>query len=280
MQYADIISIYKGKGDKLDLSNDRGIFIVNVFRSIIMKMVYEDKYEIVDNNMSDSNVGARKQMNIRNHLFVINGIINDVLAKKDESIDIQILDYRQCFDSMWLEETVNDLWEAGIQDDNLALIFKANEFVNVGVKTPFGMTERRGLEKIVMQGEIFGPLCCSVQVDTFGKECIQETKYLYNYKNEVGVPPLAMVDDLLCVSTCGLQSVEMNAYINAKTNLKKLQFGENKCHKMHVGPKNKCCPDLFVDKWELKKADEIFTNVEDQACPNSVKVKVKNILGI
>ena len=69
MQYADIISIYKGIGDKLNLSNDRGIFIVNVFRSIIMKMVYEDKYEIVDNNMSDSNVGARKQKNIRNHLF-------------------------------------------------------------------------------------------------------------------------------------------------------------------------------------------------------------------
>ena len=263
MQYADIVSIYKGKGDKLDLNNDRGIFIVNIFRSIIMKMVYEEKYEIVDNNMSDSNVGARKHKNIRNHLFVINGIINDVLAKKDESIDIQILDYRQCFDSMWLEETVNDLWEAGITDDNLALIFKANEFVNVGVKTPFGMTERRVLEKIVMQGEIFGPLCCSVQVDTFGKECIQEEKYLYNYKNEVGVPPLAMVDDLLCISTCGLKSVEINAFINAKTNSKKLQFGEDKCHKMHVGQKNKCCPDLYVDKWELKKADEIFTNVEE-----------------
>ena len=98
-----------------------------------------------------------------------------------------------------------------------------------------------------MQGEIFGPLCCSVQVDTFGKECIQEKKHLYNYKNEVGVPPLAMVDDLLCISTCGLKSVEMNAYINAKTNVKKLQFGETKCHKMHVGLKNKCCPDLYVD---------------------------------
>ena len=95
MQYADIVSIYKGKGDKLDLSNDRGIFIVNLFRSIIMKMVYGDKYETVDNNMSDSNVGARKHKNIKNHLFVINGIMNDVLARKEESIDIQILDYRQ-----------------------------------------------------------------------------------------------------------------------------------------------------------------------------------------
>ena len=105
------------------------------------------------------------------------------------------------------------------------------------VKTPFGITERQILDKIVMQGEICGPLCCIVQVDTFGKECIEEGKCLYNYKNEVGVPPLAMVDDLLFISSCGLPSVEMNAYINTKTNLKKLQFGVTKCHKMHVGPR-------------------------------------------
>ena len=32
---------------------------------------------------------------------------------------------------------------------------------------------------------------------------------------------------------------------------------------MHVGLKNKCYPDLYVDNWELRKTDEIFTNVED-----------------
>ena len=263
MQYANIVSIYKGKGEKLDLTNDRGIFLVNIFRSIVMKMVYQDKYEVVDRNMSDSNVGARKKKNIRNHLFVINGVINDVLVNKEESVDIGILDYRQCFDSMWLEESINDLWEAGIKDDNLALIAKANEVVNVAVKTPFGMTERKRMENIVMQGGIFGPLCCSVQVDTFGKECIEQDKHLYYYKDKVGVPPLAMVDDLLCVSKCGLKSVQLNAFVNAKTNLKKLQFGITKCHKMHVGKQSAVCPDLYVDSWELKNADEIFTGVED-----------------
>ena len=32
---------------------------------------------------------------------------------------------------------------------------------------------------------------------------------------------------------------------------------------MHVGAKNRCCPDLYVDNWMLKKKDEIFTNLED-----------------
>ena len=94
---------------------------------------------------------------------------------------------------------MNDLWEAGINDDHLALIYKVNERVNVSVKTPFGFTERETIERVVMQGEVFGPLCCSVQVDTFGKECVQKEKYLYKYKEVVGVPPLSMVDDLVLI---------------------------------------------------------------------------------
>ena len=48
MEFCNIVSIYKGKGEKGDLKNDRGIFIVNIFRAIMMKMIYRDKYEIVD----------------------------------------------------------------------------------------------------------------------------------------------------------------------------------------------------------------------------------------
>ena len=58
MEWCNITSLYKGKGDKLDLKNDRGIFSVNIVRSIVMKLIYIDKYDVVDESMSDSNVGA------------------------------------------------------------------------------------------------------------------------------------------------------------------------------------------------------------------------------
>ena len=168
---------------------------------------------------------------------------------------------------MWMEESINDLWEAGIKDDNLSLIYEMNKEVKVKVKTPFGFTKSESVERIIMQGETFGPLCCSVQVDSFGKECIEKEKLLYTYKGEVGVPPLAMVDDLVCISECGINSVLMNAFINAKTNMKKLQFGVKKCHKMHVGAKTSYCPDLKVDNWEVKVVDNFKTSekaIEDE----------------
>ena len=170
---------------------------------------------------------------------------------------------------MWMDECINDLWEAGIVDDKLSLIHKINEKVQVKVKTPFGFTESETVSKVVMQGETFGPLCCSVQVDSFGKECLQKGNLLYQYKGEVGLPPLAMVDDLVCISECGINSVLMNSYINTKTNIKKLQFGVSKCHRMHVGAKKTNCPSLKIDEWEMKVVENYDTkenNVQDEYC--------------
>ena len=261
MRWANITSLYKGKGDKLDLNNDRGIFLVTVFRSILMKLIYNDKYDIIDQNMSDSNVGARKRKNIRNHIFIINGIINDVLNSKGKAIDIQILDYKQCFDAMWLEETLNDMYEAGIKDDNLAILYEANKTVEVAVKTPHGLTKREAFKKIILQGDVFGPLECSVSVDTYGKEALAEDIHIYTYKGGVRVPPLAMVDDLLIVTECGFKSTMANSYINTKSAMKKLQFGTQKCHKMHVGKHKveEICPDLFVEGWKMTEVEEIDT---------------------
>ena len=142
MTLANIISIYKGKGVKNDLKNDRGIFIMNIFKSIMMKMIYNEEYQIIDNNMSDSNIGARKMKNIRNHIFILNGVINEAI-KNGKSIDIQILDYRQCFDSMWMEECINDMYDYGVKSTNLALIYEANKVNNVAIMTPNGLTERK-----------------------------------------------------------------------------------------------------------------------------------------
>ena len=252
MHFANIISIYKGKREKSSLENDRGIFVLNLLRSMMMKVVYNEEYETIDSNMSDSNIGARKNKNIRNHIFIINGIINETLKNKKSCIDIQILDYRQCFDSMWLEESINDLYDSGVRNPNLALIYEANKVNKVAVITPNGLTKREEMNKIVMQGEVLGPIECSVTIDTFGKECLDTQKYLYAYKGLVGVPPLAMVDDLACISVCGLDTVMMNGFINAKTNIKKLQFGEKKCHRMHIGRESPVCPDLFIDNWKVE----------------------------
>ena len=233
---ADVSTIYKGKGEKCNLDNDRGIFIVSIFRSLIMKMIYKDIYETIDGNMNDSQIGSRKGKKIINHIWVINSIISDTLSsKKKKSIDLQIYDYKQCFDCLWLEECLNDMYAGGLKDNKFNLIHNANSNVEIAVKTPVGKTGSGTIENVVLQGDVFGPMLCSKQVDLFGKECLEEEKYNYLYKGEVKIPPLSMVDDVICITECGYKSAMINSYMQSKTSSKKLQFGSTKCKKIHIG---------------------------------------------
>ena len=226
-----------------------------------MRLIYLDKYSIIDSNMSDSQVGGRKGRSVRNHIWVLNGIICDVLStKKKIPIDIQIFDYKQCFDSLWLQECMSDIYTSGIKDDKLSLLYNINTHVKVAVKTPVGITKRESIFNVITQGDVFGPILCSNQVDTFGKECLEECKYNYAYKGEVEIPPLGMVDDLLCISECGHKTAMVNAYINHKTSSKKLKFGAQKCKKLHVGHSQEeyKCQNLMVDNWtEVEIKNEV-----------------------
>ena len=56
----------------------------------------------------------------------------------------------------------------------------------------------------MLQGDVFGPIECSVLVAAFGKECKEEEKHLYLYKGEGGIPSLAMIDVPIAVSECGI----------------------------------------------------------------------------
>ena len=98
-------------------------------------MIYNDVYDIIDSNMNCSNIGARKNRNIREHLFVINGILNNVMQNKNRKpVDIQIYDVSKCFDKLEYVTTANDLYNAGVQDDRFVLIANSNRNCNVAKK--------------------------------------------------------------------------------------------------------------------------------------------------
>ena len=148
-------------------------------------MLLNDQYNILDGFMSDSNIGGRKNRSIRDHLFMVNGVIHDHHKSKEKTITFQIMDYMLCFDSMWFEEVTNELYEAGIRNDNLALIAKINECNDIAIQTPVGLTRRENVQKIICQGDPWGSIECSLMVDGFGKESLNPELEPYKYKNQV-----------------------------------------------------------------------------------------------
>ena len=169
------------------MNNDRGIFILNVTLKIFDKLVYNDKYPHIDEGMSDSNIGSRKDKNIKNHLFVVYGIINSIFKEEKSCIDIGIYDIEKAFDGLWLDDVMNDLYDtlpSNQRDDKLSLIYEANKTNLVAVNTPVGLTERVNIKKIVTQGGTFGPIECSNSIDKIGKKYFDKGEHLYTYKKQ------------------------------------------------------------------------------------------------
>ena len=251
MTLSNITTIFK-KGSRLDMNNDRGIFILTVAKKILDKLIYVDNYHEVDKNMSDSNVGGRRKRNIKDHLLIIHGIINSVIRGNEDCIDIQIYDIEKCFDALWLEDCINDIIDnlpAENQNDKIALLYESNRKNLVAVKTAVGLTERVDMPSIVQQGGTWGPLMCSSSMDTIGKKCRDRDEHCYLYKNTAKILPLAFVDDLNGISKCGFDSISLNTFLTTQIELKKLRF--------HVadkkGKSNGVLMHVFRGHFELRR---------------------------
>ena len=267
-KYANISSIYKNKGSQQSLDNDRGIFVVTILRMILDGLIYKEKFPLIDKNMSSSNIGARSKRNIRDHLFIVYGIVNSVVNGTSAPIDLQIYDVQKCFDELWLEDVMLDIVSTlpeQARDEKIALIYKLNEDSLVAVKTPFGLTKRVSIKNVVMQGGKWGPVKCSNSIDQIGKKCLNRRECLYKYNGEVYIPPLAMVDDLLAVAKCGSESLDMNIKINCEIDMKKLRLhtpdinGKSKCHVIHVQKQGKHrpreCLQLSINGYPMEEVE-------------------------
>ena len=85
-----------------------------------------------------------------------------------------------------------------------------------------------------------------------------KTENVYFYKDKVPIPPLIMQDDTLSVSTCGYKTQNITTLLNTCTSKMGLQFGINKCVRMHIGKTHNmylCC-NGDVDSWEQEVITE------------------------
>ena len=79
-------------------------------------------------------------------------------------------------------------------------------------------------------------------MDTLGREALQTGIGIFKYRSTVDIPALAMIDDVISMSSRGDNSIEINAMNNAKMETKKLRLSEDKCFKIHISKSGSFCP--------------------------------------
>ena len=81
---------------------------------------------------------------------------------------LYVYDVDKCYDSLWIHEVINDLFNAGFQNEKLSLLFLENSSAQIAIKTSRGMSRRTTIQNIIIQGTVWANLCCSVLMDKLG----------------------------------------------------------------------------------------------------------------
>ena len=177
---------------------------------------------MIDDSMSCSNIGARRKRNIRDHIFVLNSVLHEI-EKSKQPLDAEIFGVSRCFDKMWAHKTSNNIYEAGLVNDQFVLMSRSIEKCEVYVKTQWGsLCEKFDVENVEMQGGVLAPLRCSVQIDSLGQDIMSDltrNRELYRYMNCVPIPPMAMIDDVITITECGPSSIVLKATVQSEEGL-------------------------------------------------------------
>ena len=150
---------------------------------------------------------------------------------------------------------INDIYEAGLDNDKLPLLFLENQNAKVAIKNSEGISKRVNIRNVVMQGSVWGSLFCTTTMDKLGQIAYENADLLYMYKGVVAVPPICMVDDIMSIQKCS-QATQINATINAFIEMKKLTLSKKKCSRIHIGKQVENCSELFIHESKMKNSNK------------------------
>ena len=255
LNLSNVSTIYKGKGSKQNVVNLRGIFKLPIVRNILDRLICYDEQDEVSTNMGQFQVGNQMGRNIRDHTLVVQAVMNEAREEKLK-IDTIFTDIKQCFDSIWLEEAINDLYDSGIKNRNINLLYEGNARTRMCVETSIGRSSRAELKRVVMQGSVTGGMICSNQISKLCNNLYREGE-VYMYNGTIPIPALAMVDDIAVIAVCNsLHGLRGNVKTDCFIQRKKLegQVGDGKCQWVHIGP-DKCTASYKMDNISITEAD-------------------------
>ena len=88
-------------------------------------------------NISKFQNGGMKSKGVVVGLFILRGTVSHAKYLNKELL-ITFCNIETCFDSLWLEECINFLWDLGVKDGTLFRIYLMNTKASVTIKTPHG----------------------------------------------------------------------------------------------------------------------------------------------
>ena len=257
-----ITTVYKGKGDKEDLHNYRGITTSSAIGTIIETMI--DKRIEMTVPYTQAQGGGKRGASTCDHLFILRAMI-DTSFKQKRPTFLTFYDVSKAYDNVDNNDMLNIMWEKGLRGKTWRILRNLNKDLKALIKTRHGPTETIEMEIGGKQGSRLTGRMFAKMMDMLAEE-IQPTNEGFKLNDELTIPVLLWVDDVAsCVDGSDNQKKMLQTIANFAIK-HKLKWGASKCNVMRVGKHNENqsqwkLGELLIDETEsYKYLGDLITN--------------------
>ena len=230
----NITSIWKGKGDKEDLSNHRGITTSSAIGTILDTMIDNRIEHLV--KFTQAQGGGRKGASCCDHLFILRAIMDLSISAK-QSTFVTFYDVSKAYDNVDNQDMLVTIWEKGLKGKAWRILKNLNSNLTASIKTRFGQTREIQMEIGGKQGSRLTGRMFSKLMDLISEE-LGETELGFILSEELTIPSLLWVDDVVTCTEGKEKQKQVLQKVADFATKHKLKWGREKCNVMRVGKHN------------------------------------------
>ena len=158
-----ITPIYKGKGDKKDPDNYRGITVLSCFGKLFTSLINDRIYAFLNDNdlLGNEQAGFRKNNSTTDQMFALHCII-DLYLQRKKKLFCTFIDYRKAFDTIQHSLLWEKLLSIGVNGNVISLIKNMYSNAKSCVKTKQGLSSFFVSNIGLRQGENLSPVLFSI----------------------------------------------------------------------------------------------------------------------
>ena len=239
----NVTSIWKGRGDKEDPSNHRGITTSSSIGTILDS--------IIDNRIASTvpftqaQGGGKRGASTYDHLFILRAIM-DIAKKQKRSLFLTFYDVSKAYDNVDNADMLKIMWDKGLKGKAWRILKELNSNLKAKINTRYGQTRTIDMEIGGKQGSRLTGRMFSKLMDMLQEE-IEPTGEGFQLQNDFIVPYLLWVDDVVSCAEGKESQEKMLKRVNDFGVKHKLKWGAAKCNVLKIG-KHK---DDTHNEWKL-----------------------------
>ena len=237
-----ITSVWKGKGDRESMNNQRGITVSSAIGTIAEELVYNRIMAKV--NFTQAQAGGKKGASTADHVFVLRNVI--ALAKAEKrNIIITFFDVKKAYDKVDTNDMLYCMHKSNVNGKTWRLMSSLNTGLTAKINTKAGVTREIVRKAGGKQGgKLMVPLFAKM-MDTAAEDMQADPNLGISLAN-ITLQALIFVDDKVTFAEGDQQQQLTLEFADAFAQKHKLEWGKDKCKTMTIG-----CTGNKKKQWKL-----------------------------